>query len=251
MPSDGRFALVTGGGSGIGRAAALALAADGTSVAVLDINRDGATETARAAREMGVESLSMEVDVTDTVAVGEAVTAIDSTWGALHVLFNNAGIGVPTFVDQMSDEAWQSVIDVNLTAYALVAREVIPLMRRSDGDRAIVMTSSIEAIVGHGALAAYCASKAGVTGLVRALAHQLGREGIRVNAICPGAIRTGMLPLDTMPALEIQLSERIPLGRVAEPEEVGSVVAFLASDAASYVNGASIVIDGGLTIATG
>ena len=151
-------------------------------------------------------------------------------------------------VDFVDADNWAAVVDVNLRAEALLVRALLPAFRDAKPGSAIVGISSVEAIHGNAALPAYCASKAGLLGLTRSLAHRLGLEGIRVNAVCPGAVDTPMLaPLLAFDEARTQLEARIPLGRVAPPEEIARVVRFLLSDDAAYVHGASIVVDGGMT----
>lgn len=251
LGSPGSGVVVTGAASGIGRATCVALASVGRPVAAWDVNGEGAGETARRCAALGVASLAVEVDVTDRAAIEGAaertLAALPSVGGLVHA----AGVGVAVPVDDLDEQAWASVVDVNLRAGALLVRILLPALRRAAPGSSVVAISSVEAIVGHGALPAYCASKAGLLGLVRSLAHGLGSEGIRVNAVCPGAVDTPMLaPLLALPQARQALEQRIPVGRIARPEDVARVIRFLLSDEAAYVHGGTVVVDGGLT-ATG
>lgn len=246
-PSTG--VVVTGGGSGIGRACALALAEVGRPVAVWDINGAGAKETANlCSSQHGVPAIAAEVDVRDQSAlathVDEALDALGTIGGLVHA----AGVAGPMPVDFIDEESWDAVLDVNLRAEAFLVRALLPALKASGKGAAIVGIASVEAIVGNGMIPAYCASKAGLLGLTRALCHRLAVDGIRINAICPGAIDTPMLaPILAMPEARTRLEERVPLSRVADPSEIAKVARFLLSDEASYMHGASVVVDGGMT----
>jgi NAD(P)-dependent dehydrogenase (short-subunit alcohol dehydrogenase family) len=244
----GRRALVTGAGRGIGRATAGRLAAEGARVAVLDIDGEAA---GRAAREVGRGALALAADVADEAAVEGAVrTAIDA-WGGLDVVVANAAvqlIGADDRVDRLDADAWRRTLEVNLTgAFHTVKHGARALL--ANGGGAIVCTGSPAGHYGIAAgLDAYSASKAGVTGLVRVSAIDLAGEGVRVNAVLPGITETPMNHwwMDD-PAQRARTAASIPLGRPARPEEIAAVIAFLASDDASYVTGAVWTADGGLT----
>lgn len=224
--------VVTGAASGIGRAICLALAAAGRPVAAWDVNGEEARQTAARCAELnGVPSHAVEVDVTDWAAIERAVSGTEAALPSVGGLVHAAGVGLPGAVDDLDEQSWGSVVDVNLRAGALLVRALLPALRRAAPGSAVVAISSVEALVGHGALPAYCASKAGLLGLVRSLAHALGGEGIRVNAVCPGAVDTPMLaPLLAIPEARRMLEERIPIGWIARPEDVARVVRFLLSD---------------------
>ncbi len=247
--SPGSGVVVTGGGSGIGEATALALAAAGRGVAVWD--RDG-TAARRVARhlvdEHGVRAVGMKVDVTKTASLRAAVKRARTEVGPLGGLVHSAGIGGPRPVTMLDDESWDEVLDVNLRAGAMLVRALHDCLIEANPGSAVVYISSIEASVGNAFIPAYCASKAGLLGLTRAACAQLGPDGIRINAVCPGAVDTPLLaPLLTMPGARDNIETHTPLGRLARPEDVASVVRFLLSDDAAYVTGTSVVVDGGMT----
>jgi NAD(P)-dependent dehydrogenase (short-subunit alcohol dehydrogenase family) len=241
--------VVTGGASGIGRATCLALAEVGRPVAVWDVNAEGATETAkRCADQHGVVSHAVAVDVADRAAIDAAAAETTATLRSVGGLVHAAGVGLPGAVDDLDELSWGSVVDVNLRAAGFLVRALLPALRASGPGAAVVSISSVEALVGHGVLPAYCASKAGLLGLTRSLAHSLGFDGIRVNAVCPGAVDTPMLaPLLAAPGARQAIEQRVPLGRVAEPRDIAKAVRFLLCDEAAYVHGTYLVVDGGMT----
>lgn len=246
-PSTG--VVITGGGSGIGAATALTLAAAGRAVAVWD--RDGAAArrvAQQCAEEHGVRAFGLKVDVTKTASLRAAVKRSRSEVGPLGGLVHSAGIGGAVPVTLVDDETWDEVLDVNLRAAAMLVRALHECLVEANPGSAVVFISSIEAFVGSLFLPAYCASKAGLLGLTRAACAQVGAKGIRVNAVCPGAVDTPLLaPLLEMPGARENLEARTPLGRLARPEDVAAVVRFLLSDEAGYVTGTSVVVDGGMT----
>jgi len=245
--------VVTGGASGIGLASALALAEVGRPVAVWDKDETGAKDAAgRCAEEFGVPAVGLGLDVTVTEDLAGAVTAslrvLDKIGGLVHA----AGIGGPGPVTLVDDESWDAVLDVNLRAGAMLTRVLARELATAGPGSAIVYISSIEAFVGSTFLAAYCASKAGILGLTRSAAHTLATDGIRVNAVCPGAVDTPLLaPLLAIPGARAALEQKTPLARLAQPAEIGRVVRFLLSDDASFITGTSVVVDGGLTAVAG
>jgi NAD(P)-dependent dehydrogenase (short-subunit alcohol dehydrogenase family) len=241
--------VVTGGGSGIGRATCLALAEVGRPVAAWDLDGTSAKETAEAcANRFGVPAIGCDLDVRDSAAVAIAVRSSREEIGPLGGLVHAAGVAGPLPIDFMDEEAWDNVLDVNLRAEALVVKAMIPELRSANPGSAVVGIASVEAIVGNGLLPAYCSSKAGVLGLTRALSQRLALDDIRINAVCPGAINTPMLaPVLAMPEAKKTLEARVPMGRVAEPAEVAKVIRFLLSAEAGYITGASLVVDGGMT----
>jgi NAD(P)-dependent dehydrogenase (short-subunit alcohol dehydrogenase family) len=244
--------VVTGGASGIGKACALALAEVGRPVSVWDLDGEGAAATAKECDALGVASHAATVDVRELdrieAAVGPSREALGSVGGLVHA----AGMVRPGIPDVIDRDTWDHVMDVNLRAHGLIVSALLPALRDARPGSAVVGISSIEGLIGHGAIPSYTASKHGLIGLTRSLAHRLGQEGIRANAVCPGYIATPMLlPTLTEPGSRERLEATVPLGRLAEPDEVGRVVRFLLSDDASYVTGAAIVVDGGVTAVGG
>jgi 3-oxoacyl-[acyl-carrier protein] reductase len=242
----GKTAVVTGGGSGIGRAAARRFAAEGARVAVVDLDGDAA-EATRA--ELGDDALALQLDVTDADAVGARIAEIADALGRIDVYFNNAG--VPQAAKKLEDTSaaeWDRIMDVNLRAFFVGAQAVAPLMRAAGGG-SIVVTSSIAAARPRPGIATYVASKAGVNGLVRALALELAPDRIRVNAIAPVAVRTPMLKefafADSEQATIERVEGSIPLGRLTEPEDVAAAALYLASDEARCITGIVLNVDGG------
>jgi len=232
--------MVTGAASGIGRASALAFAAAGARVAVLDVDGEGVAGTAEKVRAAGGEAISFGVDVTDVAAVQDAVDATVAVFGSLDAAHNNAGVAGPYLpLDEYPPEEFYRVLQVDLIGVWHCLRAQIAVMRRQ-GAGAIVNTSSM---LGDAAMpdnGAYVAAKHGVNGLTRAAAVELAGAGIRVNAVAPGVTRTGMTS-----DVSDDLLRRVPIGRIAEPEEIANAVVWLCSPAASYVTGTVLVADGG------
>lgn len=243
---DGQTAIVTGGGSGIGRETARAFATQGAAVVVADVDVAGGEETVDLIADDGGEATFVEVDVTSDDDVAEMVETAVSTYGSLDIAFNNAGIG-GTFDEtaDISEERWQTVIDINLTGVWRCIRHEIPEM---DDGGAIINTASILGKVGSAATPAYTASKHGVVGLTKVAALDYAEENIRVNAVCPGYIETQMLD-DAGVTQDEQMLEDVvgmhPLGRLGEASEISDAVTWLASDEASFATGETLVVDGG------
>ncbi len=238
----GRVVLVTGGSRGIGLACAEWFLANGDRVAVT--SRTGATE-----RDLGAgpdRFLSLTCDVCRPDQVEAAFAAVEEAWGPVEVLVANAGITRDTLALRMSEDAWSEVIDTNLTAAFRVTRRALSKMIRLHRGRVVLM-SSVGAFVGSAGQANYAASKAGLVGMARSLAREVASRSITVNVVAPGLVETHMLE----GLAESKLAEfaaQVPLGRVAAPAEVAGVVGFLASDAAGYVTGAVLPVDGGLAM---
>jgi NAD(P)-dependent dehydrogenase (short-subunit alcohol dehydrogenase family) len=252
MAMAGRFAgrgiLVTGGGSGIGRAAALLFAGEGGRVAVVDQDGDEAQATANSIRQNGGEALAIGADVSREADCRGMVQRALAAYGRLDVAFNNAGIGASGFAVADEEEvAWSRLIDVNLKGIFLAMKYEIPAMVGAGGG-AIVNTASVAGLVGERGIGAYSASKHGVVGLTRTAALDYIGQGVRINAVCPGATRTRMLANWFQdPKVESFILSRHPIGRIAEPEEIARAVLFLASDDASFIVGQALAVDGGLT----
>ena len=243
----GRTALVTGASRGLGFAMARALARAGAHV-VLN-GRDPATLTARAREltEAGLKASIAAFEATDEAAARDAIAAIEKAHGGLDILIANAGTNVRKPVLEMTTEEWRRVVDVNLTACFTLARDAAKGMVKRGWGR-IIFTGSILSVLGRATVPAYVASKHGVGGLARSMGAELGRLGVTVNAIGPGYIRTDLTkPLTEDATFCAWLVTRTPLGRWGEPDEVAGAAVFLASDAASYVNGHLLMVDGGHT----
>lgn len=247
----GKVAFVTGAGGGIGRAAALAFAREGASVVVADVSEKGNQETARLIEEKGGRSLAVRCDVTRVEDVKAAVDRTAETFGRLDFAFNNAGIEpkkpAPT-ADYDLDE-WERIIAIDLRGVFLCMKHEIPLMLKSGGG-AIVNTSSGAGVIGIKGSPAYTAAKHGVIGLTRAAALDYAAQNIRVNAVCPGYIATPMMERFTGGTAEgrAKVISEEPIGRMGRPEEIADAVVWLCSEAAGFVVGAAMVIDGGQTI---
>jgi NAD(P)-dependent dehydrogenase (short-subunit alcohol dehydrogenase family) len=241
--------IVTGGASGIGLASARALAAVGRPVALWDLQADKAeAEAAAIAATYGVATIGLAVDVCDTAAIGAALAASRTALGTIGGLVHAAGTVDPSGVEGITVEAWDRVLDVNLRAHAVLVNALLADLEANPGS-AVVGISSMDGVVAHAAIPSYCASKAGLLGLTRSLALALAPKGIRVNALCPGYIVTPMLLPDGSEERAAAMAATVPMGRLAQPEEMGSIVRFLMSEDASYVTGTQIVADGGFTSA--
>jgi NAD(P)-dependent dehydrogenase (short-subunit alcohol dehydrogenase family) len=240
---------VTGGGSGIGRATAIALAEVGRPVAIWDVNGDGARETAEICeRDHGVTASWSVVDVADTPTIAAAVRDALAALGSLGGFVHAAGVAGPMSVDDIDDELWDSTLNVNLRSAVMIARELVQPFRAAGPGSAMVLISSIEGLFGNSILTAYCASKGGVLGVMRSLGQRFAEDGVRVNAICPGAVVTPMLqPALELPGLRAQLEERTPMRRLASPDEIARPIRFLLSNEASFITGTHLTVDGGLT----
>jgi NAD(P)-dependent dehydrogenase (short-subunit alcohol dehydrogenase family) len=246
---EGKVALVTGGSSGIGRASALAFAREGAKVIVADVDAEGGEETVRTIKENGGEAIFIKVDVSKAVEVEALIKKAIRTCGRLDCAHNNAGIvgtGAPTA--DCTEDNWDRTINVNLKGVWLCMKYEIPQMAKHGGG-AIVNTSSLGGLVGTRGRPAYVASKHGVIGLTKAAALEYAKAGIRVNAVCPGHIRTPMVEYITGgdPQAQAERIALIPLKRMGTPEEIAEAVVWLCSDAASFVTGHAMSVDGGYT----
>lgn len=248
---SGNSAFITGGGTGIGRACALAFAAEGAKVAIAGRRKGPLEAVAREIEASGGSALAVECDVVDRRAVQSAIATVERHFGGLDILVNNAGAIVVGSVEETSDEDWSRVIEINMTGTFLVSRAAIPALRRSGGG-SIINIGSYLGIAGRRQRAAYCAAKAGVAGLTRAMALDHAPDKIRVNCICPAMIETEMATQSLSKAADPEAARRlriaeIPLGRLGKPEDVAFMAVYLASDESSWVTGVSFPLDGGQT----
>jgi 3-oxoacyl-[acyl-carrier protein] reductase len=240
-----RVALVTGGSRGIGRATAIALAEAGCAVAVgWSKDEEGAGKTAAAVEERGGRALPVQVDVADAASVDRAFDEVEAELGAVTVLVNNAGVTRDGLLLRMPEEQWQEVLRTNLDGAFHAIRRALPGMVRARTGR-IVNVGSVAGLLGSAGQANYAAAKAGLVGLSRSVARELASRGVTCNVVAPGPIATAML--DALPEARVEeLARQVPVGRLGTPEEVAAAVAFLCSDAAAYVTGAVVPVDGGL-----
>ena len=242
-----RVSLVTGAGSGIGRATALAFAREGSKVVVSDIHSEGGEETASLIKDLGGESLFIHADVARSDHVENLINTATARFGHLDCSFNNAGVsGGAGLLHEYSEDDWDKVININLKGVWLCMKyEIIQMLKQGNGS--IVNTASIMGLVGGSRSPSYGASKHGVVGLTKNAAVQYAPSNIRVNAVCPGYVLTPMTEQGSLldPGNAEQIISRHPLGRLGTPEEIAETVVWLASDAASFVTGHTMTVDGG------
>jgi NAD(P)-dependent dehydrogenase (short-subunit alcohol dehydrogenase family) len=246
----GKVAFVTGATSGIGRATALAFAREGASVAVADISEQGNQETARMIEDAGGRALAIRCDVTRAEDVKAALDRTVEAFGRLDFAFNNAGVEQPIApAADLTEEAWDRIVDIDLRGVFLCMKHEIPLMLKQGGG-AIVNTSSGAGVKGIAGQAAYCAAKFGIVGLTKAAALDYAKSNIRVNAVCPGIIETPMMDRFSggTPEGRARVIAQEPVGRMGKPEEIAEAVVWLCSDAAAFVVGHAMIIDGGQTV---
>ena len=243
---EGKVALVTGGGSGIGRATAQVFAREGASVFVADRDADGGKETVELIGANGGTADFHQVDVTDDAQVRDMVSAVIARFGRLDCAHNNAGITQPmTPLHEVTLDAWREMIAINLTSVFLCMRHEVPHMLEQ-GAGAIVNTSSGAGIIGYPGLAPYVSAKHGVLGLTKTAALEYATAGIRVNAVCPGSTDTPMMRgfIAGDPAIEEAMKATVPMGELGRPEQLAEAVVWLCSDRASWVSGESMLVDG-------
>ena len=247
---EGKVAIVTGAASGMGRATAHLLADEGAKVAVVDLDPGRVKAVVDEIEGAGYEAAGFDVDVSDPVAVKALVAGVVERFGGIDILINNAGVSIMCGADVPDDEfesAWARTLDVNLTAQARLVRAALPHLRAGGAGR-VVNIASTEGLIATAGIPAYTASKHGVIGLTKSLAVELGRTGVNVNCICPGPIRTGMTAGIPEEAKEVYARRRVPLRRYGDPEEVAQMTVSLVLPAASFLNGAVVVVDGGMSI---
>jgi 3-oxoacyl-[acyl-carrier protein] reductase len=243
---DGQTALVTGAARGLGRCIAQSLAAAGAKVACIDINTETLADTVGAIRAAGGTAEPIACDVTQSERVGEAVDEVVKLWGKLTILVNNAGITRDNVIVRMKDEQWDAVLNINLRGTFLFTRAAARPMMKARGGR-IINIASVSGLMGNPGQVNYSASKAGVIGLTRTVARELASRNITVNAVAPGFIATDMTAALGEEILQ-EVRKQIPLGRMGEPQDVADAVLFLASDAAAFITGHVLTVDGGLTV---
>ena len=241
-----KVALITGAGSGMGRATAVLFAREGAKVAVCDINETSAGDVGREIVGAGGQAIHFRVDVTDKDSIARMVEGVMAKWGRIDTLVNNAGIVQDAQLKKMTEEQFDDVIDVNLKGVYNCTKAVVDIMLEQHSG-CILNASSIVGLYGNFGQTNYAASKFAVIGMMKTWARELGKKGIRSNAICPGFIETPILK--SMPHKVIaMMEEKVPMGRLGKPEEIANTYAWLASDEASYINGAVIEVSGGVTI---
>lgn len=247
MHLTGKTAIVTGGSRGIGRAVALALAEAGASVAIIYAgNTKAAEETKQAVEEKGVQAMAIQCDVSDEKAVADMVKAVKKEWGRVDILVNNAGITRDGLLMIMKEEDWQAVLNTNLNGAFHCTKAVSRLMMKQRSG-SIINITSVVGETGNAGQANYAAAKAGLIGFTKSVAKELASRNIRCNAVSPGCIATDMTAVLGEEAVDAMV-KTIPMGRVAQPEEVAKAVLFLASDDASYITGQTLNVDGGMVM---
>jgi NAD(P)-dependent dehydrogenase (short-subunit alcohol dehydrogenase family) len=247
--TETRVAVVTGGAYGIGRAIVQQFAAHDNSVVIADINADRGGSLERDLRNKGLSALFIKADVRMESDVERLIKGSTDAFGRIDVLCNNAGIEHYRRAEQYTLQEWSAITDTNLKGTFLCSKYVFPVLRATKG--CIVNISSVQAYATESQISVYAATKSGILGLTRGMALDFAADGVRVNAVCPGAIQTGMMEpflageADVEKALQA-IGGKIPMGRVGQPEDIAEAVYFLASSAARYITGASLVVDGGL-----
>jgi 3-oxoacyl-[acyl-carrier protein] reductase len=241
-----KVAIITGSARGIGQATALKFAAEGAKVVVCDLDRKAVDEVVAEIAGQGGQAIGFAVNVTDKASIVAMVKGVTDKYGRIDVLVNNAGIVDDAMLRKMTDDQFERVIDINLKGTYNCARAVVDIMI-AQGAGVILNASSVIGLYGNFGQTNYAASKFGVIGMAKTWARELGRKGIRANAVCPGFVETTILKSIPQKVMQAMI-DRVPLGRLAKPEEIANTYAFLASDEASYINGAVIEVSGGATV---
>ena len=244
----GKIVIVTGGGNGIGAATCRAFAAEGARVAVVDRAKQAAETVAKEITGRGGDAMAQAIDVADRAAFSAAAAAVAETLGGIDILVNGAGTMVRRMIHEMGPDDWDRVIAVNLTGAFNGIQAVLPHMRKRRGGAIVNVASIAGQRISFGGTANYTASKAGLLGLTRHAAYELAPDGIRVNAVCPGPTATafgGAIPSEEAKAVRAQ---KIPLGRMCEPEDIADPILFLAGPAARMITGVALTVDGGVLV---
>ncbi|WP_216828376.1 3-oxoacyl-ACP reductase FabG [Alkalihalobacterium elongatum] len=239
-----KTAIITGAGNGIGKEAALTFSREGANVVVADFDEAAAGAVVAELKEKGGNAIAVKVNVADQESVNNMVAEAVSAFGTVDILINNAGVTADAMLHKLSPQEWQKVIDVNLTGVFYCTQAVIPKMVEQ-GKGKIIMTSSVSGIYGNVGQTNYSASKAGVVGMTKSWAKELGGQGINVNAVAPGFVETGMVAKVPEKVIE-KLKTTIPVNRLGKPADIANAYLFLASDESDYVNGAVLHVDGGI-----
>jgi len=245
MRLENKVAIITGAGSGIGRETALLFAKEGAKVVVADVNEKGGEETVAEIKKNG-DGFFVKLDVSNREQSKQMAKTVLEKYGKIDVLINNAGIVQDAFVSKMTEQQWDKVIDINLKGVFNCIQAVVDIMM-NQGSGVIINTSSIVGLNGNVGQVNYSATKAGLIGMTKTLAKELGRKGIRVNAVAPGFITTPMTSAVPEKILEM-MKEKTPLKRLGEPKDIANAYLYLASDESNFVNGAVLSVDGGLVI---
>ncbi len=251
MVLSGKVAKVTGAGQGIGWGCAKILAAAGAEVVVVDINGSVASKAVAGFVDDGGKSTYVNCDVRDWGSVQRMIGGVIDAHGRLDILVNNAGTHKPHTIDSLTEEQWDGFISLNLKSQFLCIKAAVPHLRQTRGS--IINMSSMTGVVGQPDALAYCATKGGILAMTKALAMDLAEDGVRVNAVCPAAVRTPLMEQwigqqDDPDAVRELMNTMQPLGEMAEPEQIGDVVLFLASEASSFITGIHLPVDGGATL---